>query len=142
MLILDCGFDLQFREKIMKHTRKMRKLHTQYSLQWSLKVGHHLGTLNHHKAIKLVNVKPSIFHRWMSGKLAAPKVKLDRIKCYAFDAFRKRHRKSANLGLPVAELDEDMIRARYLWKSMLFDQLNMVAKRRFCAALKRKKVCR
>jgi len=126
----------------MKKTRKVKQLQTQYSLQWSLKVGHYLGTLNHHKAIKLVNVKPVIFHRWISGKLAAPENKLGKIRYYAFDTFRKRHRKLMSMTLSAEELNEEALRARFLWKIMLFDQLSVVAKRRFCAGLKRNKVSR
>jgi hypothetical protein len=120
----------------MNNKTKMRKLQTQYSLQWSLKIGDHLGTLDSQKAIKLANVKPAIFQRWISGKLAAPNNKLERIKHCAFDTVRKRHRKIPNLKLEN-ELDEEIIKARLLWKSMIFDQLNTVAKRRFCTGLKK-----
>lgn len=115
---------------------KLKKLHTQHSLKWSLKIGAHLGTLTRYQAIQLVNVKPAIFHRWISGKLAAPASKLERIKHRAFAKLRRKHRKAVNFTW-MTEFDEELMKARFLWKNMLFDQLNMAAKRRFCARLKR-----
>lgn len=120
----------------MRSKIKARKLHTQYSLQWSLKVGDHLGTLNRGTAIKLVNVKPVIFYRWISGKLVAPANKLERIKCHAFATANKQYRK-VTYRKPRTEWNEEMIRARFLWKSMIFDQLSMVGKRRFCDGVKK-----
>lgn len=120
----------------MKNKTKIKKLHTQYSLQWSLKVGDQLGTLNMHKAIQLAKVKPIIFQRWVSGKLAAPVNKLDQIKHHAFAIIRQKHRKKINHTLLIEE-DEEIIKARFLWKNMIFDQLGMVAKRRFCTGLKK-----
>ncbi len=115
---------------------KIKKLHTQYLLNWSLKVGDQLGTLNRHKAIQLANVKPAVFNRWASGKLAAPSCKLNRIKHHAFSTFRVRHRKKVNQCF-ATEMDPETIKARFLWKSMIFDQLSMVAKHRFCSGLKK-----
>ncbi|HSH88087.1 MAG TPA: hypothetical protein VK958_12645 [Methylophilus sp.] len=121
----------------MNNKNKIKKLHTQCLLNWSLKVGDQLGTLSKPKAIKLANVKPAVFHRWKSGKLAAPSCKLNRIKHHAFATLRIRHRKKLNLCLAVG-LDEEMIRAQFLWKNMIFDQLSMVAKRRFFTGLKKR----
>lgn len=120
----------------MKNKRKYKKLYTQHSLKWSLKIGDHLGTLTPYQAVKLVNTKPAIFHRWMSGKLAAPVNKLEKIKSCAFAEFRRRHRKTSRLKRVTAS-DVEVIKARFLWKNMIFDQLNMISKRRFCIGLKK-----
>lgn len=120
----------------MKNKRKYKKLYTQHSLKWSLKIGDHLGTLTPYQAVKLVNTKPAIFHRWMSGKLAAPVSKLEKIKSCAFAEFRRRHRKTSRLKRVTAS-DVEVIKARFLWKNMIFDQLNMISKRKFCIGLKK-----
>lgn len=120
----------------LKNKSRIKKLHTQYSLNWSLEVGTQLGTLNLDQAIQLANVKPAIFHRWISGTLAAPTYKLDRIKYHAFATSKRKHRKQLNQH-KIAKVDEEIIIARLLWKQMIFDQLRMVAKRRFCYRLKK-----
>jgi hypothetical protein len=121
---------------MMKNKRKYKKLYTQQSLKWSLKIGDYLGTLTPHQAVKLVNTKPAIFHRWMSGKLAAPVNKLEKIKSCAFAEFRRRHRKALRLQRITAS-DVEVIKAKFLWKNMIFDQMNMITKRRFCIGLKK-----
>lgn len=123
-------------EEVVKNKIILKKLYTQHSLEWSLKVGNHLGTLTRYQAMRLVNVKPVTFHRWLSGKLAAPENKLEKIKSCAFADFRRRPRKIAHLSR-VAEADVEVIKAKFLWKNMLFDQLHMTAKRRYCAGLTR-----
>lgn len=120
----------------MKNKRKYKKLYTQHSLKWSLKIGDYLGTLTPHQAVRLVNAKPAMFHRWMSGKLAAPVSKLEKIKSCAFAEFRRRHRKVSRWQR-VTTSDVEVIKARFLWKNMLFDQMNMITKRRFCIGLKK-----
>lgn len=120
----------------MKNKGNYKKLYTQHSLKWSLKIGDHLGTLTPYQAVKLVNTKPAIFHRWMTGKLAAPVNKLEKIKSCAFAEFRRRHRKTSRLKRVTAS-DLEVIKARFLWKNMIFDQLNMISKRRFCIGLKK-----
>jgi hypothetical protein len=120
----------------MKNKIKIKKLHTQCLLNWSLKVGDQLGTLSKPKAIKLANVKPAVFQRWVSGKMVAPSCKLSRIKHHAFATFRIRHRKKLNQCMAV-DLDEEVIKAQFLWKNMIFDQLSMAAKRRFFTGLKK-----
>lgn len=120
----------------MKNKRKYKKLYTQHSLKWSLKIGDYLGTLTPHQAVRLVNAKPAIFHRWMSGKLAAPVSKLEKIKSCAFAEFRRRHRKASRLKRVTAS-DVEVIKAKFLWKNMIFDQMNMITKRRFCIGLKK-----
>ena len=122
--------------KKMKNKRKYKKLYTQNSLKWSLKIGDYLGTLTPHQAVRLVNAKPAIFHRWMSGKLAAPVSKLEKIKSCAFAEFRRRHRKASRLQQVTAS-DVEVIKAKFLWKNMIFDQMNMITKRRFCIGLKK-----
>ncbi len=87
-------------------------------------------------AIRLANVKPAVFHRWVSGKAAAPSCKLNCIKHHAFATLRIKHRKKLNQCLDVG-LDEEIIKAQFLWKNMIFDQLSMVAKRRFFSGLKK-----
>lgn len=111
-------------------------MHTQYSLNWSLKVGAQLGTLDLNRAIQLAHVKPAIFHRWVSGLLAAPSYKLERIKYEAFAISKKKHRKQFKQH-KITNGDEEIITARLFWKQMIFDQLRMVAKRRFCNHLKK-----
>jgi hypothetical protein len=120
----------------MKNKRKYKKLYTQHSLNWSLKIGDHLGTLTPHQAVRLVNTKPVIFHRWLSGKLAAPVNKLEKIKSCAFAEFRRRHRKVSRLQR-ITISDVELIKAKFLWKNMIFDQMNMITKRRFCIGLKK-----
>ncbi|MGP1718185.1 MAG: hypothetical protein ACTS9Y_13475 [Methylophilus sp.] len=123
------------KNKTMQNKSRVEKIHTQHSLNWSLKIGKYLGTLNLQKAIKLANVKPVVFHRWISGALAAPANKLERIKHHAFAVTRRKPRKQLNQ-LKINDTDEQTIRARFVWKQMIFDQLRMVAKRRFCIRLK------
>lgn len=123
-------------EDVMDNKIKFKKIYTQYSLKWSLKIGSHLGTLTRDQAPKLVNVKPAIFHRWISGKLAAPVSKLDKIKSCAFAEFRRRHRRVMPLK-PVSESDLEVMQAKFVWKNMIFDQMSMNAKRRFCSRLKK-----
>lgn len=120
----------------MKNKRKYKKLYTQHSLKWSLKIGDHLGTLTPSQAVRLANTKPVIFHRWVSGKLAAPVSKLEKIKSCAFAEFRRRHRKATRLNRVTAS-DLEVLKARFLWKNMIFDQMNMISKHRFCIGLKR-----
>jgi hypothetical protein len=136
MLIFWLQIYLHFWRELMKNKIKIKKLHTKCLLNWSLKVGDQLGTLNKHKAIKLANVKPAVFHRWVSGKVAAPSCTLNRIKHHAFATLRIRHRKKLNQCLAVG-LDEEIIKAQFLWKNMIFDQLSMPAKRRFFTGLKK-----
>lgn len=123
-------------EGVMDNKIRLKKLYTQHSLQWSLKVGSQLGTLTRDQAVKLVNVKPVIFHRWISGKLAAPAIKLDKIKRCAFAELRRPYKKTRRLNQET-ESDIEIMKAKFLWKNMIFDQLHMVAKRRFCAGLKK-----
>ena len=120
----------------MNTRKRIRKLHTQHSLQWSLKIGHHLRTINQQKAIQLANVNPTTFHRWISGKLIAPVIKLDKIKHHALALPKRKHRKIVRLKLTTA-FDEETLRAKFLWRHMIFDQLGMRAKRRFCEKLRR-----
>lgn len=120
----------------MGYATTFKKIHTKYSLNWSLKIGSHLGTLDYYQAARLANVKPAIFHRWVSGKLAAPVKKLDKIKCCAFDEFPRRHRRATRL-TQVTQSDIEAIKAKYLWKNVIFDQMNMKAKQKFCTRLKK-----
>lgn len=120
----------------MINKRKYKKIYTQQSLKWSLKIGEHLGTLTPYQAVRLVNTKPSIFNRWLTGKLAAPASKLEKIKSFAFDKFKRGYRKASRLKRVTAS-DVEVIKAKFLWKNMIFDQMNMNAKRRFCARLKK-----
>jgi hypothetical protein len=121
--------------KTMRNKSRIEKLQTQYSLEWSLKIGAYLGTLTLQKAIKLAEVKPAIFHRWLIGALAAPASKLDRIKQHAYAALRTVQRKRRKQH-HVADTDEQVIKAQFLWKQLIFDQLRVVAKRRFCTRMK------
>jgi hypothetical protein len=123
------------RNKTTEINSRIAKLHTQHSLEWSLKIGGYLGTLNRQKAIKLVNVKPVVFHRWISGALAAPAEKLDIIKQYAYAALRTRQRKRRKQP-QIADTSEQIIRAQFAWKQLIFDQLRVVAKRRYCKRMK------
>lgn len=126
----------QLKNKSMRNKNNIKKLHTQYSLKWSLKVGKQLGTLNLQQAMQLAKVKPAIFHRWVSGILAAPPMQLDRIKYYAFATSRRKHRKQLSQ-YKITNIDEEIMTARLLWKHMIFDELRMVAKRRFCTSIKK-----
>jgi hypothetical protein len=121
--------------KSMRNKSRIEKLQTQYSLKWSLKIGAYLGTLTRQKAIKLADVKPAIFQRWLFGALVAPASKLDRIKQHAYAALRTgpRKRRKQHQG---ADTDEQVIKAQFLWKQLIFDQLREVAKRRFCTRMK------
>jgi hypothetical protein len=123
------------RNKTTENNSRIAKLHTQHSLQWSLKIGGYLGTLNRQKAIKLVNVKPVVFHRWISGALAAPANKLHHIKQHAYAALRARQRKRGKQP-QTADTNEQVIRAQFAWKQLIFDLLRVIAKRRFCARMK------
>jgi hypothetical protein len=123
------------RNKTTENNSRIAKLHTQYSLEWSLKIGGYLGTLTRQKAIKLVNVKPVVFHRWISGALVAPADKLDHIKQYAYAALRARQRKRPKQN-QIADTDAQVIKAQFVWKQLIFDQLRVVAKRRFCKHMK------
>lgn len=116
----------------MNHKMKIQKIYTQHSLAWSLKVGGHMGTLTSNQAARLANVKPVVFHRWIFGKLAAPMSKLEKIKKCAFGEFNRCHRKIKYYSQSQMA-DIDVIKARFIWKGMIFDQLRMTAKRRFCA---------
>ncbi|MGQ2966664.1 hypothetical protein [Methylophilus sp.] len=121
--------------KTMQNKSRIEKLQTQYSLEWSLKIGAYLGTLNLHQAIKVANVKPAIFHRWISGSLAAPADKLDSIKQHAYAALRTPQRKRRKQH-QIADTNEQVIKAQFVWKQLIFDQLRVVAKRRFCTRMK------
>jgi dsDNA-specific endonuclease/ATPase MutS2 len=121
--------------KTILNKNRIEKLQTQYSLEWSLKIGEYLGTLTLQKAIKLANVRPDIFHRWLSGGLAAPAEKLDIIKQHAYAALRTRQRKRPKQH-QIADTNEQVIRAQFAWKQLIFDQLRVVAKRRFCTRMK------
>ncbi|WP_379055701.1 hypothetical protein [Methylophilus luteus] len=121
--------------KTMRNKSRIEKLQTQYSLEWSLKIGAYLGTLTRQKAIKLADVKPAIFQRWLFGALAAPADKLNRIKQHAYAALRTRQRKKRKQH-QVAHTNEQIIKTQFLWKQLIFDQLRVVAKRRFCTRMK------
>lgn len=50
----------------MQDRNRLKKLHTQYTLIWCLKIGEYLGTLSLKELTHLVNVKPDTLDRWLS----------------------------------------------------------------------------
>lgn len=90
----------------MNHKKELEKIFTQQSLKWSLNVGYQMQTLTHHQAMRLLEVKPMIFHRWLNGKLAAPINKLDLIKRCAYGDLNRPYRRIkyfAQLTMPDVE---------------------------------------
>ena len=122
----------------MQDRNRLKKLHTQYTLIWCLKIGEYLGTLSLKELTHLVNVKPNMLDRWLSGKQAAPDVKLNIIKRRAFAPYRigySHHvlRSYAN----EAALNAELVETKYLWKMMLFDEMTTLTKRRYCKRFKK-----
>lgn len=122
----------------MQDRNRLKKLHTQYTLIWCLKIGEYLGTLSLKELTHLVNVKPDTLDRWLSGKQAAPEIKLNIIKRRAFAPYRIGHshhvlRSYAN----EVALNAELVETKYLWKMMLFDEMTTLTKRRFCKRFKK-----
>ena len=118
------------------HKKQMQRIHTQYALQWYLKIGHHQGSLNLRAIISELSVKPLMLHRWLTGKATAPAFKLQQIKLEAIAPYRRKVRKKA-LGSRLREKDIESALQIYAWKTQLFDAMNMHGKRRFCCRLKK-----
>jgi len=122
----------------MQDKQRLNKLHTQYTLIWCLKIGEYLGTLNIHALGRLLDVKSDILRRWMAGKQVAPEVKLSSIKTHALAPYRSGHRKKMPRSTATANvLNADLIETKYLWRIMLFDEMSIQTKRRYCKRLKK-----
>lgn len=122
----------------MQNRKPLKKLHTQYTLLWCLKVGDYLGTLDPHTINRELNIKPAMFQRWLSGMQMPPEVVLNKIKIRAFAPYRIHQRKKVLRAYPCdAAYQPDLIETKYLWKLMLFDEMNMLTKSRFCKRLKK-----
>jgi hypothetical protein len=123
---------------IMGNKKQLKKLHSQYTLLWCLKVGEFLGTLNTDKICAYVNIKPVVLQRWLSGKQTPPEAVLNRIKVRTFASARIHRRKHVLREYPCdVAYQAELIETKYLWKLMLFDEMNLLTKRRFCRRLKK-----
>jgi hypothetical protein len=122
----------------MQDKNRLKKLHTQYSLIWCLKIGEYLGTLSINELRQLLDVKPETIERWLSGKQAAPVIKLNIIKKRAFAPYRIGHSHSVLRSYAnQATLDAELVETKYLWKMMLFDEMSTLTKRRYCKRFKK-----
>lgn len=119
----------------MQHKSALIKINSRLTLLWYVKVGEHLKTLRMQQLPQLIDVKPVIVQRWVNGKLAVPNQELHKIKTIALSPYRKQTRKK-NMEIEKRLPDEARIRAKFAWKTMIFDQMNIHAKRRFCERLK------
>lgn len=123
---------------IMGNKKQLKKLHSQYTLLWCLKVGEFLGTLNTDTICRYVNIKPVVLQRWLSGKQPPPESVLNIIKVRTFASARIHKRQHVLREYPCdVAFQPDLIETKYLWKLMLFDEMNLLTKRRFCRRLKK-----
>lgn len=122
----------------MQDRKCLKKLHKQYSLIWCLKIGEYLGTLSNNEIRQLLDVKSDVLARWLSGKQTAPDIKLNIIKRRAFAPYGIGHRQRVLKSYAhETMLDAELVEAKYLWKMMLFDEMNTLTKRRYCKRLKK-----
>jgi len=137
--VLTSGCGLQgFTGVAMQDRKRLKKLHTQYSLIWCLKIGEYLGTLSIAELRQLLDVKSDVIDRWLSGKQTAPDIKLNIIKRRAFAPYRIGHRQRVLKSYAdETTLDAELVETKYLWKMMLFDEMNTLTKRRYCKRLKK-----
>lgn len=119
----------------MHHRNQARTSRTQHILKWCLKIGTYQGTLSTAKLPRKLGVKRTTLTRWLNGSLAVPENILQNIRHCAVAPYRTLSLRSVIIKQP--RLPEQLIATNYEWMTMIFEQMNILSKRKFCNKLRK-----
>lgn len=122
------------------------KLHTKATIQWYLRIGAHFGTIKSgHHIQEILHIDRVTYHRWSTGKTAAPYSALELLRLHAFGeppagrsaawrGFRFHNdRLITEDGRSLSPAD---LKAVFFWKQMAFNQLDAHARREIYTELR------